>query len=453
MNLNDYFFDQEIKEVFSDFESTPSGDVWNSIAAGLASNSKQTRPAALWYKIAAGLAILLSTSFSAYFLFFPKGKLADNQAATLNEAIEAIATIDHPTTKPVFENQLSQGQTLASSSNLFTSTAAPRVGSAEEPTPTTPDFFETISLNKLNPITASLQVEKNYKLSVGKPEALEAKPSRFGDVLAQATPSSTESEFSLGAYISPQYSFRSIPDDIVTSLPFNNLEGPLFTYGAGVFAQFKVFGRLSFQIGVEYNVTGQFLKHISSIPHQPHFPKIEINPNTESGHPQSLVTSLGIINFHDGSLVFVDTRDQRLRSTNDFFSSNNLRKMQKDNLGISQQLTFIDIPISFRYRLIDFYNLSFSIKGGGGVGYLLLNQVFLGRDVFSSSIGRTQGLNKMSFFATGGFSIDYRLSNTLKLTIEPTFQRYLRSLFEESTSFAPATPFKYSINTGVTIDF
>jgi hypothetical protein len=452
-NMNN-LFDQEIKKTFSGFEVTPDTGVWDSIASQLSAKTK-TRPfIPFWLRIAAGVAILLGTSITTWLIF--------NNPRTLDDSFVEAAVIDQE--KGPEKQSLDEVETLTPT--LYKTPTQTRlltkVGPTSDSDITILDESSGIREENNQTLTPRLAFLKSIVYISPKPivpvqarQLLETPKQKISDNLlaSVAAPREPVDDFSIGVYFAPQFSYRSIDQSAVSSIAFNELESPLLTFSAGAFARFKVFDRLSIQIGLEYNVVGQFLDNISSVQHQPHFPKFEVNPITGTGHPQTLQSSLGTISFTDETLVFADLKGNRIKSPIDFFSSTNLKRMRKDDLGLSQQLTFIDVPIMLNLRLLNIGNTSLSIKGGGGVGYLVQNQVFLGRNVFSSSIGKTQGLRNISFFASGGLAFDYKISNSLRFSIEPTFQQYLRSLFEESPSFAPATPFKYSINTGVVIDF
>jgi hypothetical protein len=454
MGNKNHLFDQEIKNTFSGFEVTPDPGVWDSIASQLAAKPK-TRPLIpFWLRIAAGLAILLGTSITTWLIFNNVRTVDDTiaEAAVINKEKglekEDIAEIE--LLAPTLDRTPTQARLL-----ITESTTSSSVPTSEKDGSMISEIFNQTVIPRLAFLKSEVFIAPKSFIPVQARPLFDAPKQMISDNLlaSVAAPRELVDDFSVGVYLAPLFSYRSIDQAAITSIAFNELESPLLTFSAGAFARFKVFDRLSIQIGIEYSVAGQFLDNIASIQSQPHFPQFEINTITGTGHPQTLLSSLGIISFTDETLVFADLKGNRIKSPIDFFSSTNLKRMRKDDLGLSQKLTFIDVPVMLNFRLLNLGNTSLSIKGGGGVGYLVQNQVFLGRNVFSSSIGKTQGLRNISFFATGGLVFDYKISKSMRFSIEPTFQQYLRSLFEESPSFAPGAPFKYSINTGVVIYF
>ncbi len=454
MGIKDYLFDKEVKKAFSDFEVAPNPGVWSSIASHLSASQKPKPLIPLWIRIAAGIAILLGTSITAWLAFNDKNIPTADDSVLMTDSKELKSTtltfekgdfnatigtdMTYPGIKPAATThpiELSQ-ITIEEKSN----------------------YRQTIgdkTFSRLDFLTSGVLVSEKAilplrKLNLQNPP----EPTMAEDLLADfPTPTETMSAFSVGIHFSPQFSFRSVDISFLSNTPFNDLEKPLLTYSAGAYARFKVAQGLSFQIGIEYSSLGQFIENIASVLHQPHFPSFEINQSTRAGHPQMLVTSFGHITFTTESLIFTDLRGQRIKSNFDFFANTNLRRMGKDDLGLSQKLTFLDVPVMLDLKLLSLGNTSFSIKGGGGFGYLIQNQVFLGKSAFSSSIGKTRGISKVSIFSSGSVKFDYKINNSFRFFIEPTFRKYMRAMFEESESFAPASPFKYSINTGVIIDF
>jgi len=456
MGIKNQLFDQELKKSFSDFEVAPAPGVWDSIASQLAAKEKTRRVIPIWLRIAAGLAILLGTSITAWLVMNPVRE-ADGEFSDANTQKGDEALIDDPARED-FSNlqQIQEEQADFQPSLTFASIDATQEKKEEE------DFepWEKLETkpnlpSKLGFISHRVFIAPITQMPILGQSLNNLKEEAISTTLLASVASTKEpvDEFSLGIRFSPQFSFRVVENSFSSSNPFNELESPLLTFSAGAFARFKVFEKLSVQIGLDYSVIGQFIDNISSVQQRPHFPSFEVSPYTGTGHPQTLLTSFGIINFSTENLVFADLKGERIKSSFDFFTSNNLKRMRKADLGLSQLLTFIDVPILLNLRLFKFGNTSLTVTGGGGIGYLVQNQVFLGRHLFSSSIGETQGLRNLSFFASGGFAFDYKLNDFLRFSIEPNFQQYFRSFFEKSPSFAPARPFKYSINTGVIIDF
>lgn len=453
MRIKKYLFDQEIQETFSEFEVAPPPAVWYSIASKLPAKKVQKTIIPFWLRVAATLAILIGTSITVWLVFNPKlikdgGNQVTSKPITENENQDSgfiennnVQIIDDEATSSL-TRQVIIPKSLKPEIQKYSRSERNASDESNE-------FFW---LDFLKP--SFLQWSKHTDI-LPKKSTITAHPPKIYEGLLAKIPKQRESSgvLSLGIYFSPQFSFRRFEDSYFSPTIFNNLERPLLSYGAGAYARFKLIDRLSVQIGIEYSALGQFIDEISSILHQSHFPSFQINPLTGTGHPQTLITTFGPINFTSENLVFVDLWGQRINSKVDFFANNNLKRMRKDYLGLSQKLTFLEVPVMLNLRVLSLGNASIGIKGGGGLGFLMQNQVFLGKSAFSSSIGKTAGLRKVSFFTAGALTFDYKINNTVRLSVEPSFRKYTRSMFEKSPIFTPATPFKYSISTGVIVDF
>ncbi|BAO54763.1 outer membrane beta-barrel protein [Nonlabens marinus] len=105
---------------------------------------------------------------------------------------------------------------------------------------------------------------------------------------------------------------------------------------------------------------------------------------------------------------------------------------------LSQQLGYLEVPLEIKYRLVD-SKLGVSVLGGMSALFLTDNEVAVTNDGRKLSLGEDNNFQEFNQSANFGLGIDYRFTNKLGITVEPTFKYQLNALRNDSADFRPYT--------------
>ncbi len=120
--------------------------------------------------------------------------------------------------------------------------------------------------------------------------------------------------------------------------------------------------------------------------------------------------------------------------------------------GIARQrIGYIEVPLEITYAII---NQRFGIQLIGGISTLLLNEnenllTFDTNDGTSTSLGKSENLNSFSFSSNLGLGINYKISQRLKVHLEPIFKHQINA-YTSTTDF---DPYIFGIYTGASFRF
>jgi len=440
-------FDEKIREAFSGFESRPPVNVWYGIVGGMAKPaSRRLFPVLL--KIAAGLALLVAVSITLwYFALRPSAQKAimagiDNIEKTFENAEIIPAENIEQTSETPFSLPVEAKQTAQSiNENL---TAEERMPALYHPIRITP-VLASLSPEKPALISSSIKLSQEILTVDDQPG--------FFSFLSDGIDLSI---LSFGLQAAPQYSFRNIRNSSEASkagIPFESLEEHYFNFGFGFYLGIDLSERFKIQTGLNYTKMGQFLKDIYSFTHPEDIPFFVADRNFIFGHPQTIITSQGSIRLSEPSLFFADAKSHRVITSKQYFPDGDPDKLQFSDFGLSQQFTFLEVPLAFQYRLYEKQGVSLHIKGGGGISYLLKNEVFVARYYHQRSIGETYGLRDFNFSAFGGAVLEIPIWRNLSFDIEPNAKIFLRSMVKEVRLVGSVLPFQYSLLTRITYGF
>jgi len=104
--------------------------------------------------------------------------------------------------------------------------------------------------------------------------------------------------------------------------------------------------------------------------------------------------------------------------------------------SIDQKLGFIEIPVELEYELSR-EKLGLRVLGGFSALFLNENEVYSSLDGQTLLIGSATNINKTSFTANFGVGMDFRLSEKIKLNLEPTFKYQINTFNNTSGEFKP----------------
>lgn len=221
--------------------------------------------------------------------------------------------------------------------------------------------------------------------------------------------------------------------------------------GSGIDPQFKDNNKtsdlnLSYGVQVSYAVTSKFKVRTG-------VSNVDLNYNTQdiSFTPSNSARTLRGVDFSQNA-SFLDITDRVNPSTE-------LANPTEDGLGqggntfsngeIQQNVGYIEIPLEAIYVLSD-KRLGVELIGGLSTLVLNNNEVFLESNGLRTSLGTSNALNDISFTTNLGLGLNYKVTEKVKINIEPSLKYQLNAY---SNSVGEFKPYYVGLYTGVNYRF
>jgi hypothetical protein len=251
--------------------------------------------------------------------------------------------------------------------------------------------------------------------------------------------------WSIEALASPTYysTFTSGNDQLTSQL--TSTEDPLFSYSGGVSFSYKISKRFSIQSGIYYSSLGQRIDGIYSFSG---FQKY----NESKGSPSFKVpTTSGTVYTSNPDVFLAAYGNGKVYTTytNDVFDPNKA-SLQYISNSLTQNLSYLELPVIVRYKVID-KMIGINIIGGLSYNLLVSNSAYAMKDGTKYSVGDTKGLNPLALSSSLGMGMEYNLSDKLSLNLEPTFRYYLDPF--SITTGSLIHPYSFGIFSGVSYKF
>jgi len=119
------------------------------------------------------------------------------------------------------------------------------------------------------------------------------------------------------------------------------------------------------------------------------------------------------------------------------------------NGEIQQNVGYIEIPLEAIYVLSD---KRLGVEFIGGVSTLVLNnnEVFLESNGLRTNLGTSNALNDVSFTTNLGLGLNYKVTEKVKINLEPSFKYQLNAY---SNNVGEFKPYYVGLYTGVNYRF
>jgi opacity protein-like surface antigen len=252
--------------------------------------------------------------------------------------------------------------------------------------------------------------------------------------------------WTIAALVSPTYytSFNSGSNEATTQLMSE--EQTLISYAGGLALSYKINRRLSVQSGLYYSSFGNELSGISS------FGGFQQYDNTKGDHNFEVLTMNGTVYTSNADVFLLDNlSSQRVvsRISNDMFDPAKANLQYLDN-SLRQNFSYLELPFVLKYKVVD-RAIDFNIIGGLSSNILVTNSVYANLDGTKYPVGKTEGLNMITFSSSLGMGMEYSLTNNLSLNLEPTFRYYLNS-FNEIPGMR-VHPYSFGLFSGISYKF
>jgi hypothetical protein len=423
-----------------DFEVLPPPGLWDGIHSAI---KMKTRPI-IYLRAAAAVTVLLTMSLLAY---------RWSREMSLGPAGSVIA-FNVPASSPVIYNPIDNTQYLPekkyntdnNSSNVLVETENQVAINEEIETIASPEQILNV------PESKSLYLTKNELINglelkplnspKGNPIAIQYPDLQYPPVNTVAKP---VKRWSIEALASPTYysTFTSGNDQLTSQL--TSTEDPLFSYSGGVSFSYKISKRFSIQSGIYYSSLGQRIDGIYSFSG---FQKY----NESKGSPSFKVpTTSGTVYTSNPDVFLAAYGNGKVYTTytNDVFDPNKA-SLQYISNSLTQNLSYLELPVIVRYKVID-KMIGINIIGGLSYNLLVSNSAYAMKDGTKYSVGDTKGLNPLALSSSLGMGMEYNLSDKLSLNLEPTFRYYLDPF--SITTGSLIHPYSFGIFSGVSYKF
>jgi hypothetical protein len=256
-----------------------------------------------------------------------------------------------------------------------------------------------------------------------------------------------ESErWSIAAMASPTYydRFNSGGDEL-TSLLVES-EKPVISYTGGIAFSYKISRRFSIQSGLYYSSMGQQVEGITS------YGGFKKYVDSKGGHNFEVLTTNGTVFTSNADVFLIASGSSERINTN---YNNDIFDPGKANLSyisgsMRQEFRYLELPVSIRYKVVD-KMIDLNLIGGVSYNLLVNNSVYTLLDGAKYPIGETEGMNPLSVSSTLGMGMEYSVSKSLSLNLEPTFRYYLNPF---NTVVSSGThPYSFGIFSGLSYRF
>ncbi|HBE41119.1 MAG TPA: hypothetical protein DDW27_07935 [Bacteroidales bacterium] len=422
------------------YEVLPPPEVWNNIRPVV---RRKQRPLII-LRAAAAVAVLLSMSFLVYRLSIQINSIPFDNIITLAEESyrpfpvplpvresepQTVTTALMPLIEQVYTPEPTAETTVLSGSNLYTLSDV-----------FYPAGSDILSLYETDPARSGLR-------KLFKPEDNEIQAEDRADLFYPVTePKQKTEKWTIAALVSPTYhtNFYLGNDEITSQLI--SYEQPVFSYAGGVAFAYRVNKRISVQSGLYYSSFGQELSGITAFGGFTPYDYAKGDRNFE------VLTSTGTFYTNNTDIFLIDTRsDNRIttRYTRDYFDPAKANLQYIDN-SLRQNFSYLEFPVIFRYKLID-RTIDFNVVGGLSSNFLVNNSVYAAIDGGRYQVGKTEGMNFLTFSSSVGMGMEYNFSGNLSLNLEPTLRYYLNPF--NQTPGLRIHPYSFGIFSGISYRF
>jgi hypothetical protein len=464
--------DHIFKEGLIGLEVTPPPEVWEGVHGRI---QRKSRKIPLFYSVAAASVLLFILAGSAWLLFFSQPETVDiaemtpapeetiippsNVEDETGQQEPAITLTEEPQTG--MEKQAVETSPLASLSKTDRDAIARVEDTAKPPEQQKSDeiaqYRETQVPVRTEPAPGFIASKSDLHLPITQPVTTLSlsgdEPSRENtvslpvemplDLLKEEAP-----KWSVGGQFSPIYSFRYIGQNSLDSdrNSYNSNENGMFAYTGGLHIQYNANPKIKIYTGIYYSRMGQQIDDIQVYTSANKGPiNLPIKGNLEINN------SIGSITSRNDILYFQDQSGFRIEP---YFLSETFDPVKEGlipmNADIIQSLDYLEIPLIIRYKLID-KRVDLNILGGVSTNFMVRNEAYASYEGSKIHIGETNGLKTINYSSTLGLGLEYNLTETISLSLEPAFKYYINSI--NRSDYINTHPYSIGIFTGLSYIF
>ncbi len=472
MVKQDSNIDLIFKEGLIGLEVIPPPDVWEDVYGRI---QRKSRKISLFYRVAAASVLLFILAGSAWMLFFRQPEapdvadimpLKEEPMVSPSDGIDetsqqqpAITLQEEPPTD--LEKGAAETERLAVLSETDR-VEIDRVDDIAEPieqqaSDEITQYQETNLPVRTEPVSgfmplrndANLPSTQHFTTLLLSDYKFSSDPANSLPVEMSAAPLKEEiPKWSVGGQFSPIYSFRYIGQNSLDSDrdSYNNNENGLFTYTGGLHVQYNASRRIKIYTGVYYSRMGQQIADLQLYKSANNGPiNLPIKGDLDINN------SIGFITSRNDMLYFQDQSGYRVEPLSLSESYDPLKEgLIPLNAKIVQSLDYLEVPLIIRYKLID-KRIDLNLLGGVSTNFMVRNETYASVEGSKIYIGETNGLKTINYSSTLGIGLEYGLTESISLSLEPAFKYYINSINQGNNM--DTHPYSIGIFTGLNYIF
>ncbi|SHF67659.1 hypothetical protein SAMN05444483_1029 [Salegentibacter echinorum] len=477
--------DRLFQEKFRDFTPEPREEVWQNIAQKL--NDKEDKKAfliPLWAKVG-GVAAFLALMLSGY--FFTQNNTTQTQVvfeieetakprinfptlkknSSFTQASEILKKLEQSSNASILNNQLSRPNTAIAAEDNADKTSSENSKNSDK-------IFAS-EVNENNNAIAEESKQNDSKTTSGSKKPSE-EASKFdnsaykNNAEAIATEDSEEDksateEENLPANIPNALAElekeKSLKDEEERIAEASSKKMRISTFAAPVFYDNMGSGNaidpefagnstksevsMAYGMNLAYAISDK-IKIRSGIS------KVAMSYNTEDilFSPGVVASDIKSINYDNKSTHYqVNNAENALPNSPNLDNAVEFSPTSRSLPGeINQRFGFIEVPLEIEYSLLD-KKIGLNIIAGGSSLFLDENSVQVNANNQKTRLGEANNLNKVSFSTNIGVGLDYKLTDSFLLNLEPIF-KYQLNTFSNTEG---VHPFYFGIYSGVSFRF
>jgi hypothetical protein len=411
-----------------DYEVLPPAEVWDNIHPSVSKRSSTV------FLKAVAFAIISSLTFLAYFLTSTgpvRNDLVSDFYINLNDPV--CIPFKTYSVDPVLMPVAAPENILPEEEAIFTE---------EE----VDDFLRivndlTINANQGSRTSTDYRINKEKELNITFPDFLPGSESGY---LSPVT-SYNQNRWTLSAMASPTYfsNFGAENSDAEKKMSFS--EHSVISYSGGLSFSYRINKRFSIQTGLYYASLDRRVDGIDS------YSGFRGHNDAKGDHTFEVMTTSGPL-YSENADVYLMEAGQDNRIVKGYAS--NIVDPEKANLSyitssITQNFSYLQMPLVVRYKFIDKV-LDFNVIGGVSYDFLLENSAFATAGNTKYDVGKTMGLNTLTFSSSLGMGMEYNFSDKVSLNLEPTFRYYVNPFNQPGLNIHP---YSFGIFTGFSYKF
>lgn len=469
-------FDDNLRKSFEGFSPEPPADAWFAIRQSVAAPAR-TAAFPLLLRVAAAIVLLVVGAISVWMLS-PSETLAPSAVVVDAPHAEPSETASGSSNIHIYSEEPASASSYASETNTDQTRSAGQtqygaiVTRESETMPGSPHQMQPPAaaiLHKMASIAPRIPVQAiENNIARIQSGAIYSPQSNLLSLATEqrgalrVTGSTATPSVVFGLHVAPRYNDRHISGTnfLSQSNPFTgSSEEQSISVGYGFTAAVQLSPRLAIQTGVGYTSMDQRINHIEAFSHVENQPFYDVEYSPGYGHPQQIITSLGVIHMGNPGLYFADNSQDRVMLANTklpFDVPDDPKFLALQGQQLTQSFSFVEVPLIARYRIVNHRHFGLHLKMGVAGNFLIKNEVSLSYlDRHNEVIGQTFGMRDFSYSGIGGLSLTFPLGSRLQLFVEPTAQMLMQSIIKEDPALQiPKTyPYNFSVYSGISFAF
>jgi hypothetical protein len=256
-----------------------------------------------------------------------------------------------------------------------------------------------------------------------------------------------QARWSLGAVLSPLYSFRDAEMDALEA--GTDFESGMLSYAGGIQVSYRAAGRLAIESGLLFNKMGISIGAPGIMEFNSSLDYAMTEGAAERSNWVAVSNSVGNIVSKSGDIYVNNYKMNALVESGNFQDNLPVEATTAEE-GIQQHLEYLELPVNLRYTLVD-RTFELQLIGGLSTNFLVNNYVTMKTPDGKEEIGYLSNIRNVNYSGNAGLGMIYHIHSKFSLSLEPRFRYFLHSVNDETL---PSTrPYSLGLYTGIRYTF